>query len=191
MRTSAIAWPTRATVTALPTVLQVSRWACLYARYGRDLSSRQARRIPLAQPRAEQPVSQNKHRPKSRPAHLEWPPAAHSGLGPEDGSEQRATAAADVGRQDASGDGLPRLPGNHPAGAEYSSARMEVAAERAVMTGAISHKRVKSILRNGLDSQPRAIPPASRPSLEHENLRGRSISRNGESRRFLNRHWKN
>ena len=44
--------------------------------------------------------------------------------------------------------------------------------ERALWTGAISYKSVESILRNGLDSEPPAMPPAPRPSPEHENLRG-------------------
>jgi hypothetical protein len=43
---------------------------------------------------------------------------------------------------------------------KYSSARMECAAERAILTGAISYKSEKSILRNGLDSQPLGMPSA-------------------------------
>jgi hypothetical protein len=48
---------------------------------------------------------------------------------------------------------------------------MDAAAERALLTGAISYKSVKSILRNGLDTKP-AQSAAARISPEHENLRG-------------------
>ena len=57
--------------------------------------------------------------------------------------------------------------------AKYSPERVEHAAERALVTGAVSYQSIKSILRNGLDSQPPALPPAPpRPSPDHENLRG-------------------
>jgi hypothetical protein len=49
---------------------------------------------------------------------------------------------------------------------------MENAAERAVRTGAVRYKSVKSILQNGLDSQSSAGVPPPRLSPEHENLRG-------------------
>jgi transposase len=55
---------------------------------------------------------------------------------------------------------------------KYSLARMENAAERAVLTGAVSYRSVKSILRNGLDAQRAPLPPPPRPSPDHENLRG-------------------
>jgi transposase len=118
------------------------------------------------------PVTQNEHRPKSHQAHLEWPPS------------RMVDWAAKVGANTAQLvqrmlDGKPHPEMGYRAclgiirlAQKYSPARMECAAERAVMIGAISYKSVKSILRNGLDSQPPAIPPAPRPSPEHENLRG-------------------
>jgi len=56
--------------------------------------------------------------------------------------------------------------------AKYSPERMEHAAERALVTGAVSYQSVKSILRSGLDSQPSALPAPIRLSPDHENLRG-------------------
>jgi hypothetical protein len=55
---------------------------------------------------------------------------------------------------------------------EYSPARMEAAAERALLTGACRYQSVKSILKNSLD----VLPPttdvsASRPS-SHDYIRG-------------------
>ena len=55
---------------------------------------------------------------------------------------------------------------------KYSLARMEAAAERALLTGAIGYRRVKSMLDNGLDRQPLQLEPEERTSPEHENLRG-------------------
>ncbi len=56
-------------------------------------------------------------------------------------------------------------------GQRYSTARLEVAAQRAVSTGACSYRSVKSILERSLDRQP-LEPPPSLPPLQHENLRG-------------------
>jgi hypothetical protein len=55
---------------------------------------------------------------------------------------------------------------------KHSPERMEAAAERALLTGAIGYQHVKSILQSRLDSQPLAEAPPPRPSPDHENLRG-------------------
>jgi hypothetical protein len=55
---------------------------------------------------------------------------------------------------------------------KHSAERMEAAAERALATGAIGYRHVKSILQSRLDSQPLAAPPPSRVTPDHENLRG-------------------
>jgi len=56
-------------------------------------------------------------------------------------------------------------------GKNYTNARLEAAAQRAVATGACSYRNVKSILKRGLDRQPLETS-SSAPPLEHENLRG-------------------
>jgi transposase len=58
--------------------------------------------------------------------------------------------------------------------AKYSPARMEAAAERAVLTGACRYRSVESILKNSLDRQPlsEACPPPSPPPPSHDNVRG-------------------
>lgn len=55
---------------------------------------------------------------------------------------------------------------------QYSTARMEAAAERALRTGACRLRSVESILRNSLDRVPlaKATEPASPP--DHDNIRG-------------------
>jgi len=56
----------------------------------------------------------------------------------------------------------------------YEAERMENAARRALACGALSYRRLKSILETGLDRQPfeETIPPP--PVIAHENLRGAS-----------------
>jgi hypothetical protein len=62
--------------------------------------------------------------------------------------------------------GLIRLAG------QYSSSRMEAAAERALATGACRYQSVKSILKNSLDAVlPVDLPPSS-PPPPHDNIRG-------------------
>lgn len=55
---------------------------------------------------------------------------------------------------------------------QYSSARMEAAADRAIRTGACRFQSVKSILKNSLDQQalPELLPLPIPPS--HDNIRG-------------------
>jgi hypothetical protein len=56
---------------------------------------------------------------------------------------------------------------------KYSHARMEAAAERALLTGACRYRSIESILKNSLDRQ--ALPPSSAPPTtppHHDNIRG-------------------
>jgi transposase len=119
-----------------------------------------------------QNVTQNEHRPKSHQAHLEWTPSRMvnwaAKVGPH--TAQLVQRILDDKPHPEMGYraclGLIRLAEKH------SIARMEAAAERALLTGAIGYKRVKSMLENGLDAQPVPLPPEIRPSPDHENLRG-------------------
>jgi hypothetical protein len=62
--------------------------------------------------------------------------------------------------------GIIRLAGH------YSPARMEAAAERALLMGACRYQNVKSILKNSLDEAPPAEAPPSSPPPPHDNIRG-------------------
>jgi hypothetical protein len=64
--------------------------------------------------------------------------------------------------------GLIRLAG------KYSPARMEAAAERAVLTGACRYRSIESILKNSLDQQPLPGSCSTAPLLPppHDNIRG-------------------
>jgi hypothetical protein len=55
---------------------------------------------------------------------------------------------------------------------QYSPARVEAAAERALITGACRYQSVKSILKNSLDVIPASTPPPSSPPPLHDNIRG-------------------
>jgi transposase len=118
------------------------------------------------------PITQAEHRPKSHQAHLEWTPS------------RMVDWAAKVGRHTAQLverilDGKPHPEMGYRAclglirlARKHSAERMEAAAERALATGAIGYRHVKSILQSRLDSQPLAAPPPSRATPDHENLRG-------------------
>src|SRR5688572_21155013 len=57
---------------------------------------------------------------------------------------------------------------------QYTPARMEAAAERALLTGACRYRSVQSILKNSLDTTPVAVTPgpAAAPPVRHDNIRG-------------------
>ena len=55
---------------------------------------------------------------------------------------------------------------------EYSAARMEAAAERALLTGACRYQSVKSILKNSLDVLPVANEEAEAKPSSHDYIRG-------------------
>lgn len=62
--------------------------------------------------------------------------------------------------------GITRLAG------QYSPARMEAAAERALVMGACRYQSVKSILKNSLDMVPPVELLPSPPPAPHDNIRG-------------------
>jgi hypothetical protein len=49
---------------------------------------------------------------------------------------------------------------------------VEAAAERALLTGAVSYKSLDSILRRRLDQQPLHPPTVARSLSTHDNIRG-------------------
>jgi transposase len=57
-------------------------------------------------------------------------------------------------------------------GQRYPPARVEAAADRALLTGAVSYRSMDSILRRNLDQPPLNPPPATRSRPEHDNIRG-------------------
>ncbi len=110
-------------------------------------------------------VTHAEHRPKAHQAHLEWPPSRLV-----DWAQKTGRFSAQLFQQI-----LDRYP--HPEmgyrsclgllrlGEKYGPKRLELACERALVTGATTYKSVKSILSHALDSQPCAegTHPASDP----------------------------
>jgi len=113
----------------------------------------------------------NEHRPKSHQQHLAWPPSRllhwAQSVGPSTAQLFKAILESkphpEMGYRSCLG--ILRL------SERYSTERVEAAAVRALATGACSYQSVKSMLERGLDRQPLRTP-ASRPPLEHNNLRG-------------------
>ena len=112
------------------------------------------------------------HRPRSHQAHLEWTPSrmVHwaQTIGPNTARLFERILAdkphPEMGYRSCLG--IIRLAD------QYSPARMEAAAERALLMGACRYQSVKSILKNSLDAIPAAAPPSSPPPPPHDNIRG-------------------
>jgi transposase len=118
-------------------------------------------------------ITNPQHRPKSHQAHLEWTPS------------RMVNWAASIGPQTAQLFDRILKDKPHPEmgyrsclgiirlASKYSPARMEAAADLALQSGACRYKSIDSILRKGLDQQPRMLPSSTAaPLTEHENLRG-------------------
>jgi len=118
-------------------------------------------------------VTQSEHRPKSHQAHLDWPPS------------RMVRWAKTVGPHTA--DVVEKILGSYPhpemgyrsclgiirLGQRYPAARMEAAAQRALLANAVRYKSIASILQRGLDQQPLATStPSSQPPTAHDNIRG-------------------
>jgi len=119
-----------------------------------------------------QNVTQTEHRPKSHQAHLEWTPSRMVNWAAKVGPHTAQLVERILDDKPHPEMGYRACLGLIRLAAKYSVTRMEAAAERALLTGAIGYQRVKSILQNGLDAQPVPPPPEIRLSPNHENLRG-------------------
>jgi len=122
-------------------------------------------------------VTISEHRPRSHQAHLEWTPSrmVHwaQTIGPQTARLFERILVdkpyPEMGYRSCLG--IIRLADQYP------PARMEAAAERAVLTGACRYQSVKSILKNSLDAIPPAAPPPSSPPPPHDNIRGCRVLR--------------
>jgi hypothetical protein len=133
-----------------------------------------ARGFARAQPQAGPNHHRSRAPPKSRKPHLEWTPSrmVHwaQTIGPNTGQLFERIMAdkphPEMGYRACLG--LIRLAG------KYSAARLEAAAERAVLTNACRYRSVESILKNSLDQQP--LPGSCSAPLRlpppHDNIRG-------------------
>lgn len=114
----------------------------------------------------------HEHRPKAHQRHLEWTPsrliqwAETVGAATAELFEKIMAAKPHPEMGYRSCLGVLRL------GKQYSLARLEAAARRALNLRACSYQSVKSILQRDLDRLPAEPPPRPQPPLEHPNIRG-------------------
>ena len=120
------------------------------------------------------------HRPKAHQRYLEWTPSrlvdwAHK-IGPATASLFEKIMATKPHPEQ----GYRSCLGVLRLGKQYSSARLEAAAGRAIALHACSYQSVKSILKCNLDGLPvePAAPP--KPPLNHPNIRGSEYFDTGE-----------
>ena len=119
-----------------------------------------------------QAVTQNEHRPKSHREHLEWTPSRIVDWAAKVGPHTAQLVQQILDDKPHPQMGYRSCLGVIRLATKYSPARLEAAAQRGLLTGAISYQPVNSILKKSLDAQPLAPPPQRPPSPPHENLRG-------------------
>ena len=120
----------------------------------------------------EQVFTQREHRPKSHQAHLEWTPSRMVHWAEQIGPHTAKLFERILAEKPHPEMGYRSCLGIIRLAEQYSSTRMEAAADRAIRTGACRFQSVKSILKNSLDQQP--LPELSPLSLppSHDNIRG-------------------
>jgi len=120
----------------------------------------------------EQVFTQREHRPKSHQAHLEWTPSRMVNWAEKIGPHTAKLLERILAEKPHPEMGYRSCLGIIRLAEEYSSTRMEAAAERAIRTGACRYQSVKSILKNSLDQQPLPEPPPLSLPPSHDNIRG-------------------
>jgi transposase len=118
----------------------------------------------------EQVFTQREHRPKSHQAHLEWTPSRMVHWAEQIGPHTAKLFERILAEKPHPEMGYRSCLGIIRLAEEFSAARMEAAADRAIRTGACRYKSVKSILKNSLDQQP--LPPPLPLPPSHDNIRG-------------------
>jgi transposase len=123
-------------------------------------------------PGREQVFTQREHQPKSHQAHLEWTPSRMVHWAEQIGPHTAKLFEQILAEKPHPEMGYRSCLGIIRLAEQYSSPRMEAAADRAIRTGACRYQSVKSILKNSLDLQPLPEPlPLPLPSA-HDNIRG-------------------
>jgi transposase len=112
------------------------------------------------------------HRPKSHQAHLEWTPSRLVDWAQSVGPNTARLLERILEDKPHPEMGYRGCLGIMRLAREYSPARMEAAAERALLTGACRYQSVKSILKNSLDVLPVATDVSASPPAWHVYVRG-------------------
>ena len=122
--------------------------------------------------RRGQAITQNEHRPKSHQAHLEWPPSRMVNWARSIGPNTAQLFERILNEKPHPEMGYRSCLGIIRLAQQYSTQRMEAAAERALLAQACRYQSVKSILKNSLDVVPLSPPQPGSPPLTHDNVRG-------------------
>jgi len=120
----------------------------------------------------EQVLTERAHRPKSHQAHLEWSPSRMVNWAEQIGPHTARLFERILAEKPHPEMGYRSCLGIIRLAEQYSAARMEAAADRALRIGAYRYQSVKSILKNSLDQQPLTERPALPPPPPHDNIRG-------------------
>src|SRR3989475_3055212 len=118
-----------------------------------------------------QVCTEKEHRPKSHQAHLEWTPSRMVHWAEQIGPNTAQLFARILAEKPHPEMGYRSCLGIIRLAEKYSAARMEAAADRALLTGACRYQSVKSILKNSLDQQPLTASPSLPPPPPHDNIR--------------------
>jgi transposase len=119
-----------------------------------------------------QVCTEKEHRPKSHQAHLEWTPSRMVHWAEQIGPHTARLFEKILAEKPHPEMGYRSCLGIIRLAEQYSAARMEAAADRALLTGACRYQSVKSILKNSLDQQPLTASPSLPPPPAHDNIRG-------------------
>jgi transposase len=119
-----------------------------------------------------QTVTNSEHRPKSHQAHLEWTPSRLVNWARSIGPATAALFERILNDKPHPEMGYRACLGLMRLAKEYSPARMEAAAQRALLTGACRYQNVKSILKNSLDSLPVVNDSSTAAPSPHIYIRG-------------------
>lgn len=122
--------------------------------------------------KAHAAITDHQHRPASHRAHLDWPPSRMIQWAATVGPRTREVVERILDTYPHPEMGYRSCLGIIRLGERYPAARVEAAAERALLTGAVSWKSMNSMLRLNLDQQPLNSPPVTRPLPGHDNIRG-------------------
>jgi transposase len=119
-----------------------------------------------------QTITNSEHRPKSHQAHLEWTPSRLVNWARSIGPATAALFERILNDKPHPEMGYRACLGLMRLAKEYSPARMEAAAQRALLTGACRYQNVKSILKNSLDSLPVVQDSSAAAPSPHIYIRG-------------------
>jgi transposase len=112
------------------------------------------------------------HMPASHRAHLEWTPAKLIAWGERIGVSTAAVVTWQMTHRPHPEQGYRACLGLLALARRYSAPRLEAACTRAMAIRAPNLRSVTSILKCGLDGQPKPLGAADNPVVAHDNVRG-------------------